>query len=753
MKFISFWVTFLVIAMMGTSAWGQVTGDYQSAATGNWNADTTWARFDGVNFVTPATPPTDADGVITILNTPHTVTVTANVTADQVVVQSGGRININSGVTLTIANGTGTDLDVSGTLGNTGTVTPTGTITFQSSGVYEHLQTAGTVPAATWNTGSTASFIGPATNATAPGGLGQSFQNVTWNYTGASSKVLAGALTTINGNLTINSISGTTLSLATTTSLTLNIGGNLVLAHPSGTVSLGSTGSPTVNITGGFTQSGAGSLSITGNGTGTVNVSGAFSQTAGTLTMSGGTGTGTMNVSGAFSQTAGTITETSTGSGTITFNGAGAQAVSSTGTISQTINFTINKSGGNVILPAPLTLNVLGTLTLTARNIITTATNLLTLGPSTSVSGGSTSSFVNGPMAHTIDVAVSTSKIFPIGKGSAFRPVTLTVTQVAAPTVYTAEVFNAAPTARTLPGSIDRVSTVRHWMVTKGAGAVVTLASITINYDSDDGVSDPADLRIVQDDGPGDGSGTAWLDRGGTGSGAPSGNITSTTNFTSFGDFTLGNNTGGDNPLPVELASFTAKVSEGKVVLRWATASESQNLGFNVYRSTSPDGPFIKLNPQVIPGLGTSGTGQEYRWVDDSVDASADTYYYYLKDVSLSGIENLSSLLKVNLNRLLTSPKESALLQNYPNSFNPETWMPFQLNEAANVTLNIYDVSGKLVRTLELGQKLPGYYLDKSSAAYWDGRNSNGERMGSGVYFYSLRAGDFTAVRRMVLQK
>jgi hypothetical protein len=289
-------------------------------------------------------------------------------------------------------------------------------------------------------------------------------------------------------------------------------------------------------------------------------------------------------------------------------------------------------------------------------------------------------------------------------------------------------------------------------MVTKGAGAVVTLASIIINYDSDDGVSDAPNLRVVKDDGPGDGSGTAWLDLGGTGSGTPSGNITST-NFILFGDFTLGNNTGGDNPLPVELASFTTKVSEGRVTLKWVTASESQNLGFNVYRSTSPDGPFTKLNPQVIPGLGTSGTGQEYRWVDDSVDASADTYYYYLKDVSLSGVENLSSLIKVDVKRQLAGPKEPALWQNYPNAFNPETWMPFQLSEAASVTLSIYDVSGKLVRTLKLGQKLPGYYLDKSNAAYWDGRNSNGERMGSGVYFYSLRAGDFTAVRRMVLQK
>jgi hypothetical protein len=208
-----------------------------------------------------------------------------------------------------------------------------------------------------------------------------------------------------------------------------------------------------------------------------------------------------------------------------------------------------------------------------------------------------------------------------------------------------------------------------------------------------------------------------------------------------------------DNSLPVELSSFTAIPADGVVMLHWRTESESQNLGFNVYRGESPTGPFTKLNPTLIKGLGTSGVGREYQWADDSVDASIDAYYYYIEDVSFSGITNPSRVIMVRRSSGPLIPKKSALLQNYPNAFNPETWMPYQLSEAADIILNIYDVKGELVRTLELGHKLPGYYLDKTKAAYWDGRNSKGERVGSGVYFYSLRAGDFVDVRRMLLQK
>ena len=97
--------------------------------------------------------------------------------------------------------------------------------------------------------------------------------------------------------------------------------------------------------------------------------------------------------------------------------------------------------------------------------------------------------------------------------------------------------------------------------------------------------------------------------------------------------------------------------------------------------------------------------------------------------------------------------KRTALLQNYPNPFNPETWIPYQLANDAIVTLSIYDQSGHIVRKLDIGRKKSGVYRDRASAAYWDSRNQNGEFVTSGTYYYQLRAGDYTALRRMVIVK
>ena len=108
-----------------------------------------------------------------------------------------------------------------------------------------------------------------------------------------------------------------------------------------------------------------------------------------------------------------------------------------------------------------------------------------------------------------------------------------------------------------------------------------------------------------------------------------------------------------------------------------------------------------------------------------------------------------------NLERLLASivPKETALLHNYPNPFNPETWIPYQLAESAEVTVHIYAATGILVRTLTLGHQAAGVYQSRSRAAYWDGRNEMGESVASGVYFYTLTAGDFAATRKMLIRK
>ena len=111
------------------------------------------------------------------------------------------------------------------------------------------------------------------------------------------------------------------------------------------------------------------------------------------------------------------------------------------------------------------------------------------------------------------------------------------------------------------------------------------------------------------------------------------------------------------------------------------------------------------------------------------------------------GIANLETLLASKI------PTETKLLLNYPNPFNPETWIPYQLAKATDVTVMIHATNGSLVRTIELGHQAAGIYKSKSQAAYWDGRNELGEQVASGLYFYTLTAGDFSATAKMLIRK
>ncbi len=98
-------------------------------------------------------------------------------------------------------------------------------------------------------------------------------------------------------------------------------------------------------------------------------------------------------------------------------------------------------------------------------------------------------------------------------------------------------------------------------------------------------------------------------------------------------------------------------------------------------------------------------------------------------------------------------PNVSRLFQNYPNPFNPETWIPYQLAKPAHVRIDIYESSGRLVRTLDLGHQAAGFYTSRAQAAYWDGRNDTGERVSSSLYFYHLQAGSFFDMRKMLILK
>ncbi|MYA58607.1 T9SS type A sorting domain-containing protein [Candidatus Poribacteria bacterium] len=123
----------------------------------------------------------------------------------------------------------------------------------------------------------------------------------------------------------------------------------------------------------------------------------------------------------------------------------------------------------------------------------------------------------------------------------------------------------------------------------------------------------------------------------------------------------------------------------------------------------------------------------------------------FQRTVTTSDIRNAFLSLQLRVGDV--QPQDTLLAQNFPNPFNPETWIPYQLSESTEVKIAIYDISGRLVRSLDLGWQPTGSYMTPSSAAYWDGRNAVGERVASGIYFYTLQTSDFAATRRMVILK
>jgi hypothetical protein len=211
-----------------------------------------------------------------------------------------------------------------------------------------------------------------------------------------------------------------------------------------------------------------------------------------------------------------------------------------------------------------------------------------------------------------------------------------------------------------------------------------------------------------------------------------------------------------DVGLSVEMSVFTASVADKGVIVKWRTESELNNLGFDVYRSESLDGTFTKVNQTRIAGAGTDGTPHSYLFTDENVEVGK-TYYYYIEDISYSGVKNRSHIIRVTvdvtgkLKVVGLMPSKFALLQNFPNPFNPETWIPYQLPQDTSVTVRIYNFNGQPIRTIALGQQAAGTYLTKDRAVYWDGRDHIGEKVASGVYFYTLQADDFKATKRMVI--
>jgi hypothetical protein len=215
-----------------------------------------------------------------------------------------------------------------------------------------------------------------------------------------------------------------------------------------------------------------------------------------------------------------------------------------------------------------------------------------------------------------------------------------------------------------------------------------------------------------------------------------------------------------DASLPVKLSTFTASAESGQIILHWVTQTEVNNVGFTVYRSKTKDGNYSEV--AFIYGAGNSAMPIDYEFTDKSAE-SGKTYYYYLEDVDLEGNKEQSKIIRVVVptnhkvvvpaETVRHIPTETCLLPNYPNPFNPETWIPYDLAKNAKVLIRIYNIEGKLVRQLDLGVQKAGRYLDRNKAVYWDGKDKFGDLVSSGLYFYILKADTFQAIRRMVLLK
>ena len=184
--------------------------------------------------------------------------------------------------------------------------------------------------------------------------------------------------------------------------------------------------------------------------------------------------------------------------------------------------------------------------------------------------------------------------------------------------------------------------------------------------------------------------------------------------------------------VPVELISFNATIVEGKVRLDWYTATETNNSGFTIQRST--DGATYE-NIFFIGGNGTSTTRNVYSYLDESV--SSGFYYYRLKQVDFDGSFEYLNVVAVDLG----TPKEFVLEQNYPNPFNPRTVINYQVPVEGLISIKVYDVLGNEIKTLVDEQKSPGIYSVELDAT----------QLTSGIYFYKLSSGTFNSTRKMIL--
>ncbi|MFZ5879255.1 MAG: C25 family cysteine peptidase [Chloroflexota bacterium] len=625
------------------------TNLFRSVGSGPWADDASWevSTDGGGSWGAASCWPTASNGTLTI-QSGHTLTVGSNFSVDQLTVNTGGQLTVDSGATLTIANGSGNDVTVSagagltvngtinnsnssgvivangagttfvvnGTVINSGTITTTAaTATYNSGGTYQHnyTTTGGTIPTATWNSNSTVLVSGYTTYGGTPAGYGQAFGNLTWNCTSQSGSVnFGGNLTNLQGSLTVLSTgSGVLRVVGNSTPFTLNVGGNISVSGGN-FVLVSGTSNATINVAGNTSVSGGTFDLGSSSGAPTLNISGNFTQTGGTLTRSG-SGNRTINLAGNWSYSAGTFTNTGI---TVNMNGSTAQTIG--GSAATTFNnLTINNAAGVSLSGVDATVN--GTLDLGANKLATGANKVILV----SASGPTrTSGWVNGNLQKPVAVG-NTSVTFQVGDATDYAPITVNFTGASAGTLTGSTTDGQHP--RYMDTDISDVNYInRYWTLTPDGGLTFTSYNATFTFNNPgDFVGSPATGSLVLQKY----SGSTWTNP----PGGPSSDSTTVTGtgFTSFSDFMAGN---GGTPLPVTLSYFQATRIGTEVLFDWSTATETGNLGFNLY-GLDENGQRVLLNQELIPSQDVDSLAR----LDYSLQLETPFDTFYVQDVDITG--------------------------------------------------------------------------------------------------------------------
>jgi len=723
---------FLIVAMVTIclTLQGQTLNDYRSKQSGQWNQVTTWERYDGAAWVAAAaTPANTTANVITIRNG-HTITVTANVSIDQTILEAGGIVNVSGG-TFTV-NGTAADPDmrVYGLLKLSGAAAAiSGASTrlyIENGGVYEHARNGGAIPLASWLTGSTCELTGlTATDAT---NITQAFYNLTWNNTGQTANITSAntGYRTVTGTCKVMSTGAFAWVWTTTTSNTKNFGKYL---QTGGTVSMSSgTANKQVYLTGDFTMTG-GILTETGTGT---NCGWNFQKPGTALyDKSGGTISQTIYFKVISGTTLDIVNQPLTGAGAFTLNSGASLIIRDVNGITESAASGIIQVTGVRTYSSDTDYYYYGTVAQSSGDGLPASVNEL---------------YVDNPAGLTFTNPVAVNGRLHVLTGSVSG--NIDVDGFEAVTAYH---LSIAASGDPISGfSVSRASlhlmpnAVNHkWTIT---GTYAADKEVTIYWDAEDDnyynwqAMQPVLLQggnpIVANNYD-VASDPRWITV------TISGSLTKADYYvtTTTGIF-----------LPVELSSFTAVVTaQYYVELNWVTQSETGVSGYYLYRNDRNDLTTAIVVSPMIPATNTTNTAS-YRFTDEEV--TPGTWYYWLQNVDLSGGHDFHGPVTAIVTNgtdgpgVPEIPLETSLQTIFPNPFNPLTNIMYGVKTDGQVSLEIYNIRGQRIRTLVSTQKTAGNYR-----ARWDGKDDHGTLVTTGVYYVKMTAGKFSQLQKVVLKK